>query len=102
MFLGTFNLLTDMLVFVMWGFSTLISIAVLFLRKKEPDLERPYKVLFYPIIPIISIVGGLFIVGSTLIQQFALSMTGIIITLLGFPVYYYQKKKLDKQADKLE
>lgn len=102
MFLGTFNLLTDMLVFVMWGFSTLISIAVLFLRKKEPDLERPYKVLFYPVIPIISIVGGLFIVGSTLIQQFALSMTGIIITLLGFPVYYYQKKKLDKQADKLE
>lgn len=93
MFLGTFDLLTDMLVFVMWGFTTLISIAVFVLRKREPDLERPYKVLLYPIIPIISIIGGLFIVGSTLINQFWLSLVGIGITLVGLPVYYlYQKR----------
>lgn len=96
MLLGTFNLLTDMLVFVMWFFSTLISIAVLILRVKEPDLERPYKVLFYPVIPIISILGGIFIVVSTAINQLPLALVGALITMTGIPVYYYKNKKAAK------
>lgn len=91
-FLGTFDLLTNMLVFVMWTFTTLISIAVVILRHREPKLDRPYVVPLYPIIPIISIGGGLFIVISTVINEFWLSITGIGLTALGLPVYYYIKK----------
>lgn len=91
-FLGTFDLLTNMLVFVMWTFTTLISIAVVILRYREPKLDRPYVVPWYPIIPIISIGGGLFIVISTVINEFWLSITGIGLTALGLPVYYYMKK----------
>lgn len=91
-FLGTFDLLTNMLVFVMWTFTTLISIAVVILRHREPKLDRPYVVPWYPIIPIISIGGGLFIVISTVINEFWLSITGIGLTALGLPVYYYIKK----------
>lgn len=91
-FLGTFDLLTNMLVFVMWTFTTLISIAVVILRYREPKLDRPYVVPWYPIIPIISIGGGLFIVISTVINEFGLSITGIGLTALGLPVYYYMKK----------
>lgn len=91
-FLGTFDLLTNMLVFVMWTFTTLISIAVVILRYREPKLERPYVVPWYPIIPIISIGGGLFIVISTVINEFWLSITGIGLIALGLPVYYYMKK----------
>ena len=91
-FLGTFDLLTNMLVFVMWTFTTLISIAVVILRYREPKLDRPYAVPWYPIIPIISIGGGLFIVISTVINEFWLSITGIGLTALGLPVYYYMKK----------
>lgn len=91
-FLGTFDLLTNMLVFVMWTFTTLISIAVVVLRYREPKLDRPYVVPWYPIIPIISIGGGLFIVISTVINEFWLSITGIGLTALGLPVYYYMKK----------
>ena len=91
-FLGTFDLLTNMLVFVMWTFTTLISIAVVVLRYREPKLDRPYVVPWYPIIPIISIGGGLFIVNSTVINEFWLSITGIGLTALGLPVYYYMKK----------
>lgn len=90
--LGTFDLLTNMLVFVMWTFTTLISIAVVILRYREPKLERPYVVPWYPIVPIISIGGGLFIVISTVINEFWLSITGIGLTLLGLPIYYYMKK----------
>ena len=95
--LGTFDLLTNMLVFVMWTFTTLISIAVVILRYREPKLERPYVVPWYPIVPIISIGGGLFIVISTVINEFWLSITGISLTLLGLPIYYYMKKQNNRQ-----
>ena len=91
--LGNFTVLTDMLVFVMWTFNTMLSVAVIILRKREPELKRPFKVPWYPIIPIISVIGGIFIVVSTIINQFVLSIIGIGLTLLGLPIYYYMKKK---------
>lgn len=91
--LGSFNLLSDMLVFVMWSFTTLISISVVILRHREPKLKRPFVVPLYPIIPIISIGGGLFIIISTIINQFWLSIVGIGLTLLGLPIYFYTQKR---------
>lgn len=91
--LGNFTVLTDMLVFVMWTFNTMLSIAVIILRKREPELPRPFKVPWYPVIPLISIIGGIFIVVSTIINQFILSLIGISLTLLGLPIYYYMQKK---------
>src|SRR5699024_11283362 len=70
-----------------------ISVAVIILRKREPELKRPFKVPWYPIIPIISVIGGIFIVVSTIINQFVLSIIGIGLTLLGLPTYYYMQKK---------
>ena len=91
--LGNFNVLTDMLVFVMWTFNTMLSLAVVILRKREPELRRPFQVPWYPVIPIISILGGLFIIVSTIINQFGLSIVGIGLTLIGLPIYYYMQKK---------
>ncbi|GFZ26253.1 APC family permease [Lactobacillus corticis] len=91
--LGNFDVLTDMLVFVMWTFTTMLAVGVVILRKRQPDLPRPFKVPLYPLVPIIAILGGLFIVISTIINQFALSLIGIGLTLLGLPVYYYQTRK---------
>ena len=67
--LGNFTVLTDMLVFVMWSFNTMLSIAVFVLRKREPELRRPFVVPWYPIIPIVSVIGGLFIIISTIINN---------------------------------
>ena len=69
------------------------NVAVIILRKREPELKRPFKVPWYPIIPIISVIGGIFIVVSTIINQFVLSIIGIGLTLLGLPIYYYMQKK---------
>ncbi|MBW7987301.1 APC family permease [Lactobacillus helveticus] len=91
--LGNFTVLTDMLVFVMWTFNTILSIAVIILRKREPELRRPFKVPWYPLIPIVSILGGIFIVVSTIINQFVLSIIGIGLTLLGLPIYFYMQKQ---------
>ncbi|GEL13449.1 amino acid transporter [Lapidilactobacillus concavus DSM 17758] len=96
MLLGNFDKLTDMLVFVMWIFNTMIFGAVFILRRKQPDLKRPYQVKGYPYIPIIAMLGGAFIVVSTLITQFQLATLGIIITLIGVPVFYWQQKHQDQ------
>lgn len=93
MFMGGFNTLTDMLVVVIWIFYILTFIAVFILRKREPDLPRPYRTLGYPVIPVIAILGGIFIVVNTLFTQTMLTLIGIGITLLGLPFYYYLKNK---------
>lgn len=92
MTLGTFDLLTDMLIFVMWSFSMLLFLAVFILRKKAPEMSRPYKVPLYPVVPLIAMIGGGFILMMTLITTPGLALTGIGVTAIGVPVYYYIKK----------
>ena len=87
-FLGTFDYLTDMLVFIMWIFSVMMFVGVFILRKREPDLKRPYKINLYPIPPIIAIIGGSYIVINTIALQPVLATLGILITLIGLPLYY--------------
>lgn len=94
MTVGSFDLLTDMLIFVMWLFSLLIFVGVFVLRKKQPDLPRPYKVPLYPVVPLIAIVGAVFILSMTLFTQTWLAMIGIVVTLLGIPVYFYKNKHI--------
>lgn len=89
---GSFDILTNLVIFVMWLFSFLLILAVFILRKKEPNLHRPYKVVLYPVLPIVGMLGALFIMWTTITQQPVLAMIGIAITLAGIPVFYYQTK----------
>ena len=93
---GQFNLLSDLSMFAIWAFYTLTFIGVIKLRKTQPDLERPYKVPFYPVIPIISICSGLFVVIDQLflagMKSSMISLGGVIITLIGLPVYSFMTK----------
>lgn len=90
---GQFNLLTDLTIFAVWAFYVLTFIGVIILRRKKPDLHRPYRVPLYPVIPIIAIVGGLFVIINQLVTAIYISLGGIIITLIGLPVYAYMNKK---------
>ena len=90
---GKFNLLSDLAIFTIWIFYTMLFLGVVKLRKTRPEMERPYKVPMYPLIPMVAILGGLFIVISTLITQTQNAILGLVITLLGLPVYQYMKKK---------
>ena len=101
---GQFNLLSDLSMFAIWAFYTLTFIGVIKLRKTQPDLERPYKVPFYPVIPIISICSGLFVVIDQLflagMKSSMISLGGIIITLIGLPVYAIMTKKNSELQEK--
>jgi len=71
----------------------MVFIAVIKLRRTEPDLKRPYRVPFYPVVPIIAILGGVFIIGMTLMTEFKLAMIGVLATLAGLPLYYFMQKR---------
>ena len=87
----TFDLLTNLAVFSCWIFYTLTFASVIVLRKKQPNAERKYKVPLYPVVPILAILSGLYVVISQLfldsIQTTIISLCSIAITLLGLPVY---------------
>lgn len=105
---GQFNLLSDLSMFAVWSFYVLTFLGVMKLRKTQPDLNRPYKVPLYPIIPIIAIAGGLFVVINQLffagLINTLVSIGGVLITLIGLPLYSLAQKQAsndDSNIDKI-
>ena len=90
---GQFNLLTDLTVFIIWVFYVLTFIGVFKLRKDQPNLERPYRVPLYPVIPLIAIVGGLFVIVNQLLSATGIAVAGLVVTAIGLPVYSAMSKK---------
>jgi APA family basic amino acid/polyamine antiporter len=93
---GTFEQLFTYVIFGQWIFFGLTVAAVIVLRKKRPDLSRPYKTWGYPVTPIIFVLAAFFVAVSSLIGQFKNAMFGLLIICLGIPAYLYWKGKLDK------
>jgi APA family basic amino acid/polyamine antiporter len=90
---GSFDRLTNLAVFVLWIFFVMALVAVFILRIKQPDLKRPYKVPLYPLVPIVGIAGGLYILASTLFTSTADSLLGLGITAAGLPVYWLIRER---------
>lgn len=95
--IGQFDLLTDMGTFSCWIFYTLTFLCVITMRHTHPELERKYKVPGYPVIPILAIGSGLFVIASQLFmsgsQGRMMALASIAITLVGLPVYMAVQKK---------
>jgi len=92
-FTGSFDMLTNLVIFVLWIFFVLAIAGVFILRSKYKYIERPYKVPLYPLTPIIGIIGGVYILISTLLTDTKNALCGIIVMLIGIPVYIYISKK---------
>jgi APA family basic amino acid/polyamine antiporter len=90
---GKYGQLLDMISFVVVGFYMLTIAGIFILRKKRPDAIRPYKAFGYPILPLIYILMGLSFCILLIIFKPNFTWPGLIITLLGIPIYYAVKKK---------
>lgn len=88
----TFEQLAASFVLGIWPFLALAAAGVVLLRRTRPSLERPYRVPGYPLVPLVFVVGTVWIVGSALIAQPAPTLAGIGLTLLGAPVYWLRRK----------
>ncbi len=93
---GTFNSITDLIVFVLWIFFNLGIGGVFILRKRVTHNPKLYHVPFYPVLPLIGFGGGCYLIFVTFKDSPQSALLGLGITLLGLPVYYYCKSKEDK------
>ncbi len=89
---GNFDLLTDLGVFSCWVFYTLTFACVMRLRQTHPEWERTYRVPGYPVVPVLAIASGLYVIASQLFLSgqgaLMMSLASVAITLVGLPVFY--------------
>jgi APA family basic amino acid/polyamine antiporter len=85
---GKYGDLLDMISFVVVLFYMLTIVGIFILRKQRPDAERPYKAFGYPVLPIIYILMGSTFCIMLIIYKPQYTWPGLIITLLGIPLYY--------------
>jgi len=90
---GTFDQITTYTIFALWLFFGVTVSAVFVLRRKMPNVERPYKTLGYPVMPVLFILVAAWLVINTLITNPVESAIGLVLIALGLPVYFYFKRK---------
>lgn len=88
---GTFNQLITYIIFASWIFYAMSAGAVIVLRKKLPDLKRPYQIPLYPWIPIIFILFAVFLTINTILEAPRDAAIGSVLILAGLPFYRYWK-----------
>ncbi len=93
---GTFDQLTDMIIFAVFIFYGATTLGVFILRRRMPEVHRPYKVWGYPFVPAIFILFciGLFL--NTIITRPREAAIGMILIFSGIPVYFLLKRKYSK------
>ncbi|HOZ77726.1 MAG TPA: amino acid permease [Ferruginibacter sp.] len=100
---GSFDMLTDLFIFVTWIFYGFGAYGIFILRRKMPAAERPYKVHGYPWLPLVFVLFTAFYFVMTLYTdisnyvsgktQFISSVFGLLLVLAGVPLYFYFRMK---------
>ncbi|MEI6899694.1 MAG: amino acid permease, partial [Bacteroidota bacterium] len=94
---GTYGQLLDYVVFAVLIFYVLTIAGIFILRKKQPDVERPYKAFGYPVIPALYIMLASAVMIILLIFKQDYTWPGLVIVIMGIPVFFLWKKKGSKQ-----
>jgi basic amino acid/polyamine antiporter, APA family len=86
---GEYGNLLDMVSFVVVIFYALTIAGIFILRKKRPDIERPYKAFAYPVLPAIYILMAVTFCVFLIWMKPAYTVAGLVITLIGIPLYFW-------------
>ena len=90
---GGYEQLFTYVIFASWILYGMTTAAVVVLRRKRPDMPRPYHTFGYPFVPIVFVLSALGLVISTLFKSPIESIRGLLIVLAGLPLYYYWAKR---------
>ena len=85
--IGSFDVLTDVYVFVLWVFYGLTIAGLFVLRAKHPDAPRPFRVWGYPLVPLFFLLAAIFLLVNTVIATPGRALAGLGLIALGIPVY---------------
>jgi APA family basic amino acid/polyamine antiporter len=86
---GTFDVLTDMIIFSVLIFDFMAVTAVFILRKRAPAMPRPYRTWGYPFLPVVYLLATAWLTLNTLFAMPGRSLAGLGLIALGLPVYAY-------------
>jgi len=95
---GRYGDLLDMVSFIVVIFYVLTIIGIFILRKKRPDIERPYKAFGYPVLPALYILMGTAFCVLLIIYKPQFTKWGLLIALIGIPLYYIAVANKSKRA----
>lgn len=90
---GRYNDLLDYVIFAVLLFYVMTIVGLFVLRRTRPQMERPYRAIGYPVLPAIYLVAGSVIEGLLLIYKPNYTWPGLILVLLGIPVYFFWKRQ---------
>ncbi len=88
----TFEQLAEAFVLLLYPFLALTVTAVFVLRRRRPELERPYRTAGYPLLPLVFLVGTLAMLGNALIERPATALISAGIAAAGVPVYAWWRR----------
>jgi basic amino acid/polyamine antiporter, APA family len=86
---GSYDTLTDYVIFVNWMFFGLVIFSVFLIRRRVPRSEGAYRAFGYPVVPLLFLVTTGWLLVSTLITSPVRSLIGLALVALGIPVYHY-------------
>ena len=96
---GRYEQLFTYVIFASWILYGMTTAAVIVLRRKRPDLPRPYRTIGYPWVPVLFVLVAFVLVLSTLIDSPRESLMGIALIILGLPFYFYWKYKRTDRSE---
>jgi APA family basic amino acid/polyamine antiporter len=93
---GTYDTLTDAVIFASWLFYGLTTAALFVFRRRMPEADRPYRAWGYPIIPVLFLGVTGWLIVNTFVATPAQALTGAGFMALGVPFYWYWSRQLTR------
>ena len=90
---GKYEELYNFVIFGSWILYAMACASVFVLRRKRPDLPRPYRTLGYPVVPLLFLAGAAILETTTLWDNPVQSIEGIVLILIGLPFYFYWSRR---------
>lgn len=86
---GSFDTLTDYVIFAAWIFYALNTASVFIFRRRLPQAARPYRTIGYPVVPVIFLLAAGWLIVNTFMATPRQALVGVGIIALGLPLYWY-------------
>jgi APA family basic amino acid/polyamine antiporter len=90
---GSYEQLFTYVMFAAVLFNVLAGLAIFRLRRTHAHLPRPYRTWGYPVVPLVFVLGSLFLVVNTLLERPAESVAGLLLIVVGLPAYGYWRRR---------
>ncbi|MEJ7619022.1 MAG: amino acid permease [Pyrinomonadaceae bacterium] len=99
---GSYDTLTDYVIFANWIFFALVTASVFIFRRRHPAMQPSYRTWGYPVVPALFVLVSLWLIINTVLTTPGRSFVGLALIALGLPFYYYRVRKADPSQQSSE